>query len=121
MPSDAEPQKRFHHIGLRAFEPQPKEDHVSASKCWVTNPNSDPNRIEWLRYAADSPIDPEFMNFPHIAYTVDELEPHLEGKDIYLAPFDVGDPPFATVAFTRENGVFVEYMKIKPGRTWFNE
>jgi hypothetical protein len=121
MPSLQEPQKRFHHIGLRTFEPQPKEDHVAPSKCWVTNPAHDPNRIEWLRYAPDSPIDPEFMNFPHIAYSVDELEPHLEGKDVYLPPFDVGDPPFARVAFTRENGVFVEYMQIRPGRTWFNE
>jgi hypothetical protein len=121
MIAEPQPAKRFHHIGLRAFEPQPKEDHVAPSKCWVTNPAHDPNRIEWLRYAEDSPIDPEFMNFPHIAYTVDELEPHLEGKDIYLQPFEVGDPPFATVAFTRENGVFIEYMKIYPGRTWFNE
>ena len=48
-------------------------------------------------------------------------EPHLEGKDIYLPPFEVGDPPFARVAFTRENGVFVEYMKIQTGTTWFNE
>ncbi|MGH2615790.1 MAG: hypothetical protein ACRDJC_11160 [Thermomicrobiales bacterium] len=121
MASEPPPVKRFHHIGLRAIEPQPKENHVTSSKCWVTNPADNPNRIEWLRYAPDSPIDPEFMNFPHIAYTVDELEPHLEGKDVYLSPFEVGDPPFATVAFTRENGVFVEYMKIKPGRTWFNE
>jgi hypothetical protein len=119
--SDAQPAKRFHHIGLRAIEEQPGEDYVSPSKCWVTNPGHNANRIEWLRYADDSPIDPEFMNSPHIAYTVDELEPHLVGKDIYLAPFDVGDPPFARVAFTREHGVFVEYMRIFPGRTWFNE
>ncbi len=121
MASGPQPEKRFHHVGLRAFDEQPSEDYVAPSKCWVTNPSRDSNRIEWLRYAPDSPIDPEFMNSPHIAYTVDELEPHLEGKDIYLAPFEVGDPPFARVAFTRENGIFVEYMNIYPGRTWFNE
>ena len=74
MPTDAEPAKRFHHIGLRAYEPQSGEDHVASSKCWVTNPADDANRIEWLRYAEDSPIDPEFMDFPHIAYTVDDLQ-----------------------------------------------
>ena len=51
MPAEQEPQKRFHHIGLRTHEPQPKEDHVAPSRCWVTNPAHDPNRIEWLRYA----------------------------------------------------------------------
>ncbi len=121
MSETTRPAKWFHHVGLRAIEPQPDEDHVAPSKCWVTNPNRHPNRIEYLRYAHDSPIDPEFMDAPHVAYAVDELAPHLEGKDVYLAPFDVGDPPFATVAFTRENGLFVEDMEFKPGRSWFGE
>jgi hypothetical protein len=111
--------RRFHHVGLRAMEPQPGEDYVPPSKCWVTDPNTAPNRVEYLRYAPDSPISEEFMNSPHIAYAVDELEPHLEGKDVVLAPFDVDDPPFARVAFTREDGVIIEYMKFYPGRTWF--
>ena len=113
------PRKQFHHVGLRAHEVQPDEDHVAPSKCWVTDPNEHPNRIEFLRYAADSPIDPEFMDAPHVAWEVDELEPHLEGKEVYLHPFDVGEPPFARVAFTREDGLYVEYMKFYPGRRWF--
>jgi hypothetical protein len=121
MAESQHPRKRFHHVGLRAVEPQPDEDEVAVSKCWVTNPNDHPNHIEYLRYAPDSPIDPEFMDAPHVAYAVDELAPHLEGKDVYLAPFDVGDPPFATVAFTKEDGLFVEYMAFKPGRTWFRD
>ncbi len=113
------PAKQFHHVGLRAMEPQPDEDYVAPSKCWVTNPNEHPQRIEYLRYDPDSPIAAEFMDAPHIAYIVDDLEAHLNGKEIYLAPFDVDDPPFATVAFTREDGLFVEYMKFHPERTWF--
>jgi hypothetical protein len=115
------PRKRFHHIGLRAHHPQPGEDLVASSRCWVTNPNEHPQRIEFLRYAPDSPIDPEFMDAPHVAWEVDELEPHLAGKEVYLQPFEVGDPPFAMVAFTREDGLFVEYMKFYPGRRWFGE
>lgn len=113
--------RRFHHVGLRALEPQPKEHEVTPSKCFVTNPNHHPNRIEFLRYAEDSPIADEFKDAPHVAYEVDDLAPHLEGKEIYLEPFDVGDPPFATVAFTREDGLFTEYMKFRPGRKWFDE
>jgi hypothetical protein len=101
------------------MDPQPGEDYVAPSKCWVTDPNTTPNRIEYLRYAPDSPISKEFMNSPHVAYEVDELGPHLEGKDVVLAPFDVDDPPFARVAFTREDGLIIEYMKFYPGRTWF--
>ncbi len=121
MSDPARPNKQFHHVGLRAIEPQPGEDYVAASKCWVTNPHHHPQQIEYLRYAPESPIDPEFMDAPHVAYAVENLTPHLAGKEIFLAPFDIGDPPFATVAFTREDGLFVEYMAFRPGRTWFNE
>jgi hypothetical protein len=121
MSQDQRLSRSFHHIGLRAFEPKPKEDLVTATKTWVTNPMDDPNRIEFLRYEPDSPIEEEFKNTPHIAYVVEDLAAHLVGKDIYLEPFEVGSPPFATVAFTREDGLFVEYMQFLPGRTWFNE
>ncbi|MDQ2682701.1 MAG: hypothetical protein M3Y37_04165, partial [Chloroflexota bacterium] len=92
--------KRFHHVGLTTLEEQPKEDYVAPSKCWVTDPRDHFMRIEYLRYAEDSPVSKEFQASPHIAYAVDELEPHLEGKQIILPPFDVGEPAFATVAFT---------------------
>ena len=115
------PRKRFHHIGLRATEHQPGESYVAATKVWVTNPNFHPHQIEHLRYEADSPIAEEFKEAPHVAYEVDDLETHLAGKDVYLEPFDVGEPPFATVAFTREHGLFVEYMKFMPGRAWHGQ
>ena len=115
------PRKRFHHVGLRAREPQPGEFFVSKTKVWVTNPNRHPNHVEYLRYESDSPITEDFMDAPHVAYDVDELEPHLAGKDVYLEPFDVGEPPYATVAFTREDGLHVEYMKFRPGRAWHDQ
>lgn len=113
--------KKFHHVGIRTKEPQVHEHYIAPSKCWITNPNLHPYHVEYLRYAADSPIAEEFQNMPHVAYEVETLEPHLEGKEVYLSPFDVGEPAFATVAFTREDGLFIEYMKFKPGRTWFDD
>lgn len=111
--------KAFHHVGLTTHDVQPNEDNVAPSKCWVTNPNNDPMRIELLRYAPDSPVSQDFQCSPHIAYGVDELEPHLVGKNVIIQPFDVDDPPFARVAFTLEDGLYIEYMKFYPGRTWF--
>lgn len=113
--------RRFHHVGLTTLEVQPKEDHVAPSKCWVTDPRDHFMSIEYLRYAEDSPVSQEFQSSPHIAYSVEELEPNLEGKDVIIQPFDVGEPPFAQVAFTKEDGIFVEYMKFYPGRFWFSD
>ena len=118
--TDRPPPKRFHHVGLRTMEPQPDEDYVPLTKVWVTDPRLHPNRIEYLRYEPDSHLPDDFKNCPHIAYTVDDLGPHIAGKDICLL-FEVGDPPFAKVAFTREDGVIYEYMEFKPGRHWFKD
>ena len=120
MADSGTPLKRFHHVGLRAIEKQPAENWVYQSRCWVTNPNEHLYRIEYLRYERDSPVAEEFRNEPHIAYEVEELEPHLEGKEVILQPFQVGEPYFVTAAFTREHGLFVEYMKFRPGCTWFD-
>lgn len=113
--------RKFHHVGLKTVEKQAGESWVESTRVWVSNPAHHPQSIEWLRYEPDSPIGQEFQNAPHIAYTVDDLGQALIGKDVVIAPFEVGDPPFATAAFTKEEGVFIEYMQLKEGRAWFDD
>ena len=114
--------RTFHHIGLPAPDqktPIPGEAWVSANRVWVSNPLAHPQRIEWLRYAPDSPVDPEFQASPHICWLVDDLEAAMAGKSIALAPFEPGDPPFGRAVFVWEDGVIMEYIELYPGRTWF--
>lgn len=113
--------KVFHHIGLPTTEPQPGESWVDSTRTWVSNPSHHPQRIEWLRYEPDSSVDADFQQSPHIAYEVDDLKQELDGSDVMLGPMDVGEPPFARAAFTREDGIIVEYMQFYPGRTWFDD
>ncbi|HVL24897.1 MAG TPA: hypothetical protein VM450_12490 [Thermomicrobiales bacterium] len=113
--------KRFHHIGLPTTEPQPGESWVAATRTWVSNPAHHPQRVEWLRYTPESTADAAFQQSLHIAYTVDDLEAEIAGKDVTLGPIEVGEPPFARAAFTREDGVIMEYMQLYPGRQWFDD
>ncbi len=116
--------RTFHHIGLPAPDqttPIPGESWVESSRCWVSNPAHHPNRIEWLRYRHDSTVDPEFQQAPHICYTVDNLDEAIAGKEIAVAPFEPGDPPFGRAAFTWEDGVVIEYIELYPGRAWFDD
>lgn len=117
--TESKPVRRFHHVGLTTHDKQPDEDYVAPSKVWVTNPADSPMKIEYLRYEADSEVSQAFQQHPHLAYAVDDLEANLVGKEVIIPPFDVDDPPFARVAFTMEDGIYVEYMQFKPGRTWF--
>lgn len=116
--------KTFHHIGLPAPDqeaPLPGESWVESSRCWVTNPVHHPQKIELLRYAADSAIDLAVQQAPHICYLVDDLNAAIAGQEIALPPFEPGDPPFGRAAFTMEHGIAVEYIQLYPGRSWFDD
>lgn len=116
--------RRFHHIGLPAPDqgtPLPGESFVAATRTWVTNPAHHPQRIEWLRYAPDSPVDPAFQQAPHICYVVDDLEAVIAGADSVLGPFEPGEPPFGRAAFIEEDGIAVEYLQLYPGWQWFDD
>ena len=43
----------FDHVGLTTHEPQPDENWIEQSRCWVTNPRNHPESIEFLRYEPD--------------------------------------------------------------------
>ena len=116
--------RRFHHIGLPwpdQSEPMPGESFVPATKTWVTNPGHHPQRIEWLRYAADSPVDAALRVAPHICYQVDDLDAFLSGSEIVIEPFAIGEPPFGRAVFIEQDGIAVEYLQIDPGRVWFDD
>jgi hypothetical protein len=120
MPDSSKGTRSFHHVGLRALEPQPGEIFVPSTRVWVTNPTTHPQKIEYLRYEPDSYLDDGFKNTPHVAWVVDALEPWIEGKEIAIPPFGVGEPPFATVAFVYEEGMISEYMAFRPETVWFD-
>ena len=106
----------FDHVGITTTEPQPQEDWVEASKIWVTNPRNHPEHIEFLRYREDSTVPAAVRDNPHVAYSVKEFGPYLEGCEILIPPFIVGD--FLEVVFVRKHGMIFEYMRyLKDG--WF--
>ena len=120
MPDSSGSSRTFHHVGIRATEPQPNENFVTATRVWVTDPNNSPYRIEFLRYEPDSYLDERFKNTPHVAWVVDDIDPWIAGKETAIAPFEVGDPAFVRVAFVWEEGMISEYMAFKPGAVWFD-
>ena len=82
----------FDHVGLTTTEPQPDENWIEQSRCWVTNPRNHPEHIEFLRYARghDGSRGRVETN-PHVAFRVESLEPHIKGQEILIPPFVVAD------------------------------
>ena len=105
--------KKFHHIGLVTDEEKPGEMFFESLKVWGTNPDDDPtNRIEWVRFAADSPLlDTPVAKMPHVSWQVDDLDAELEGKQPVVGPLAVGEN--IRIAYFYEDGALVEYLEVK--------
>jgi hypothetical protein len=106
----------FDHVGLTTTEPQPDENWVEQSRCWVTDPRKHPEHIEFLRYAPGTTVPEPVRSNPHVAFRVEALEPHIEGQEILIPPFVVAD--FVRVVFIRKYGMVFEYMQYLKD-SWF--
>ncbi len=108
----------FDHVGISTRDPQPDEDWIEPSRCWVTNPRRHPESIEFLRYRGDSAVPEVVQNNPHVAYRVDALEPHMAGQRLLIPPFVVGG--FVEAVFILKHDVVFEYMRYL-NESWFGK
>ena len=68
--------------------------------------------VEFLRFSPDSPVTGPIREQPHIAYRVLDLAAAIEGHDVILGPFGVGDG-FLEAAFVLVDDVVVEFMQYR--------
>ena len=101
----------FSHIGIMAKEKKPGERFVEATRVWVTDFQSHPFHVEWLRFEPDSPVRGPIRKMPHVAYEVDSIKEASRGMKELLAPFDAG---IAVVGFYQTaDGAVIEFMEMK--------
>ena len=104
--------KSFHHIGLVTDTEKPGEMYFESLKVWGTNPDDDPNKIEWVRFAPDSPlVDTPVAKMPHVSWAVDDLDKELEGEEVVVGPLQVADN--IRIAYFLQDGALIEYLEAK--------
>ena len=105
---------QFDHVGIVTTEQKADETFVPATRVWITDFQSHPFRVEWLRYEPDSPVTGPVRRMPHVAYRVEDIEAAAKGLKVLLEPFDAG---MAIVGFYQTaDGAVVELMKYHEGR-----
>src|SRR5687768_14596135 len=109
--------RAFDHVGIPTADKQPGEMYVDATKVWVTDPMRHPNRIEFLRFEPDSPVNGPVRDLPHVAFRVDRLDPEIEGAEILLGPFNATDT--LRVVFVLKDGAVFEFMENAAAGHWF--
>ena len=102
---------KFHHFGVPTDTKADHEMYIEAGKVFVTDPDSHPYRVEFLRFESDSPMPDALKTTPHAAFIVDDLEAALEGQNVFIPPFDATDT--LRVAFVKDNEALIELMEMK--------
>lgn len=102
--------RTLHHFGIPTDKPQQDETYLEGAKLYVTPVDKSPNKIEWLRFEADSPMPDLLKTTSHIAYQVDDLATEMEGREVLLEPFSPMEG--VTVAFVVEEGAPIELMQV---------
>ena len=99
----------FHHFGVPVNAKQDNETYIEGAKVFVTDPESHPYRVEFLRFEKDSPMHEDVINNPHAAFLVDDLKAAMEGKNVIVEPFDATET--LRVGFINDNGAVIELMQ----------
>jgi len=100
---------QFDHIGIITTEKKADETFVPATRVWITDFQTHPYRVEWLRFEPDSPVTGPVRQMPHVAYRVDSIREAAQGMKVLLEPFDAG---IAVVGFYQTgDGAVIEFME----------
>jgi hypothetical protein len=99
----------FHHFGVPVNAKQENETYIEGGKVFITDCQSHPYRIEFLRFEKDSPMHEDVINNPHAAFLVDDLKAAMEGKNVIVEPFDATET--LRVGFINDNGAVIELMQ----------
>lgn len=99
----------FHHFGVPVSVEQENEIYIEVAKVFITDPESHPYRVEYLRFEKDSPMHADVINNPHAAFLVNDLTAALEGKKVIVEPFDATET--LRVAFINDKGAVIELMQ----------
>jgi len=102
--------RQFHHIGIPVGEKTSDMVYYESIKCWATDPDSTPGRIEYIFFEADTTITEPVLSQPHVAFRVDDLDEEIKGKDCVLGPIKL--PEGVEVAFFYVDGCLTEFHQV---------
>ncbi|MCW2119013.1 hypothetical protein [Flavobacterium sp. 7A] len=101
----------FSHIGIPTTEEKNWDGFYEPGKIHFTDFSKDEYGVEWVKFDADSPMPEMMRTVPHVAYSVDNMEEALEGKEMLVEIFSPAEG--VRVAFIVHNGSPVEFMEVK--------
>lgn len=102
---------KFHHFGVPTTVKGSKETFLEGAGVYITDPESHPYSVEFLRFTPNSPMPDPIKKTPHAAFIVPSLDQAIKGKQVILPPMEVS--PTLRVAFIKDGDALMEVMEMK--------
>lgn len=103
--------RTLHHIGIPVQTVPEGAVYNEGLSVWLTDIESSPNRIEFLKFEEGSCMPAVVQELAHIAYVVPSLEEALKDQKVIFGPAVCDE--HLTIAFIEEEGISLELMEIK--------
>lgn len=100
---------KYRHFGVPTTRQGDNETYFPGAKVYVTDPETHPYNIEFLRFEADSEFPELIRKNPHVAFQVEDLEAAIAGKNVIIAPFEAS--PTLRCAFITDHEAVIELMQ----------
>ena len=102
---------RYHHLGIPTTKKMPGERYIPGMKFYVSGFETSPFGVEWMRFEADSPVDPLIKSLPHLAFEVDDLDHELSVRNLKVLTPPNEPSEGVRVAMVEHNGAPVELIE----------
>ncbi|MGL4283185.1 hypothetical protein [Eubacterium aggregans] len=101
------------HVGVPVKETVLPEDYAEGLKVYISGPDNNPLKFEYLRFEEGTPLHPDVVNKTHVAYKVPNIDKFVEneGATILNGRMTVDDT--LNIAFVDVNGTCLELMEFK--------
>jgi len=104
---------QYHHLGIPTKRKMRNEKYLPQFKFYVSGFQSSPFGIEWMRFEADSPINPLIQQVPHIAFDVRDLDTELKKHKFKILTMTNSPGEGIRVAMIEHNGAPVELIEFQ--------
>ena len=103
--------RKYHHIGIPTQTLREGEIYLEKYKVYVTDHETNPYGIQWMRYEPDCPLPEIVKTIPHVAFEVEDLLLEIKNKNVIIEPNSPSEG--VLVAFIIESGAPVELLEFK--------
>lgn len=107
---------KFHHIGIPTNDRKENETYLPKSKTHVSEFESNPFGIEWMRFEQDSNVNELIQKIPHVAFEVKDLDWELKNRDLNVISAPSVPADGIREAMIEYNGALIQLFEFEKNK-----